>query len=66
VLRKHSPSDVVFVKVKTRGGVERTTQLILGEDPNVGVKPVEAVEKMVLSPQQKALREAWLASQASN
>lgn len=66
VLRKHSPSDVVFVKVKTRGGVERTTQLILGEDPNVGVKPVEAVEKMVLSPQQKALRESWLASQASN
>ena len=66
VLRKHSPSDVVFVKVKTRGGVERTTQLILGEDPNVGVKPVESVEKMVYSPNQKALREAWLMSQASN
>ncbi|UOQ96353.1 M61 family peptidase [Hymenobacter sp. 5317J-9] len=66
VLRKHSPSDVVFVKVKTRGGVERTTQLILGEDPNVQVKSVDAVEKMVYSPAQKALREAWLASQASN
>ncbi|MDO7845644.1 M61 family peptidase [Hymenobacter sp. M29] len=66
VLHKHSPSDVVFVKVKTRGGVERTTQLILAEDPNVGVKPVESVEKMVYSPAQKALREAWLASQASN
>jgi len=66
VLHKHSPSDVVFVKVKTRGGVERTTQLILAEDPNVGVKPVEAVVNMTLTPQQKALREAWLASQASN
>jgi len=66
VLHKHSPSDVVFVKVKTRGGVEKTTQLILGEDPNVQVKPVEAVEKMVYSPNQKTLREAWLASQASN
>ena len=66
VLRKHSPSDVVFVKVKTRGGTEKTTQLILGEDPNVQVKPVEDVEKMVYSPNQKTLRDAWLASQASN
>jgi len=56
----------VFVKVKTRGGVEKTTQLILAEDPNVQVKPIEAVEKMVYSPAQKALRDAWLASQASN
>ncbi|WP_310395135.1 M61 family peptidase [Hymenobacter sp.] len=62
-LRKHSPSDVVFVKVKTRGGVEKTTQLILSEEPNVQVKPVEAVEKMVCSPAQKTLREAWLAGQ---
>ena len=66
VLHKHSPSDVVFVKVKTRGGVERTTQLILAEDPNVQVKPAESVDKMVYSPAQKALREAWLMSQASN
>ena len=66
VLRKHSPSDVVFVKVKTRGGVEKTTQLILAEDPNVQVKPMESVEKMVYTPAQKVLREAWLASQASN
>ena len=66
VLRKHSPSDVVFVKVKTRGGVEKTTQLILAEDANVQVKPMESVEKMVYTPAQKVLREAWLASQASN
>ena len=66
VLHKHSPSDVVFVKVKTRGGIERTTQLILAEDPNVQVKPAEAVDKMVYSPAQKVLREAWLASQATN
>src|SRR6476661_612388 len=62
-LRKHSPSDLVLVKIKTRGGVEKTVQLVLTEDPNVQVQPVEAVEKMVLSPNQKALREAWLASQ---
>ena len=66
VLHKHSPSDVVFVKIKTRGGVEKTTQLILAEDPNVQVKPMESVEKMIYSPAQKVLREAWLASQASN
>ncbi|GAA4369563.1 M61 family metallopeptidase [Hymenobacter saemangeumensis] len=63
VLRKHSPSDLVLVKIKTRGGVERTVQLVLTEDPNVQVQPVEAVDKMVLSPAQKTLREAWLASQ---
>lgn len=63
ILRKHSPSDLVLVKIKTRGGVERTVQLVLTEDPNVQVQPVEAVEKMVLSPSQKSLREAWLASQ---
>ncbi|MCI1186137.1 PDZ domain-containing protein [Hymenobacter sp. DH14] len=66
VLHKHSPSDVVFVKVKTRGGAERTTQLILAEDPTVQVKPVEGVEKMTLAPAQKTLRDAWLAPQASN
>ncbi|WP_201978462.1 M61 family metallopeptidase [Hymenobacter rubidus] len=66
VLHKHSPSDVVFVKVKTRGGVERTTQLILAEDPNVQVKSVSDVEKMEYTTNQKNLREAWLASQASN
>ncbi|MFC7669429.1 PDZ domain-containing protein [Hymenobacter humi] len=65
-LRKHSPSDVVFVKVKTRGGLEKTTQLILADDPVVQVKPVETMEKMVYSPTQKSLREAWLASQAAN
>ena len=66
VLHTHSPSDVVFVKVKTRGGAEKTTQLILAEDPNVQVKPVESVEKMVYTTNQKTLREAWLAGQASN
>ncbi|MBF9237804.1 M61 family metallopeptidase [Hymenobacter sp. BT683] len=66
VLRKHSPSDVVFVKVKTRNGAEKTTQLILSEDANVQIKPVETVEKLEYSPNQKALRAAWLASKAAN
>jgi predicted metalloprotease with PDZ domain len=63
VMRKHSPSDLVLVKIKTRGGVEKTVQLVLTEDPNVQVQPVESVEKMVLGPKQKELRDAWLASQ---
>ncbi|OGX81390.1 hypothetical protein BEN47_05380 [Hymenobacter lapidarius] len=66
VLRKHKPSDAVFVKVKTRSGEERITQLILDEDPNGQVKPVEEAGKTASTPAQKALREAWLASQASN
>jgi predicted metalloprotease with PDZ domain len=66
VLRKHAPTDVVFVKVRTRGGEEKTVQLLLTEDPVVQLKPVEKVDKMVYSPSQKALREAWLASQAGN
>ncbi|WP_081867636.1 M61 family metallopeptidase [Hymenobacter sp. IS2118] len=64
ILRKHSPSDVVFVKVKMRNGAEKTTQLILSEDPNMQVKPVENIEKMNVSASQKELREAWLASKA--
>ena len=62
VLRKHSPSDLVLVKIRTRGGVERNLQLVLTEDPNVQVQPVENVAKMTLSPKQKELREAWLKS----
>ena len=60
ILRKHSPSDLVLVKIRTRGGVERNLQLVLTEDPNVQVQPVENVAKMTLSPKQKELREAWL------
>jgi len=63
VMRKHSPSDLVLVKIRTRGGVEKTVQLVLTEDPNVQVQAVENVEKMTLGPKQKELREAWLASQ---
>ena len=64
VLRKHSPSDIVFVKIKSRGGIEKTMQLVLTQDPTVQVQPVENVEKMTLDPKQKDLRTAWLSSQA--
>ena len=64
VMRKHSPSDIVMAKVKSRGGIERTVQLVLTEDPNVLAQPIENVEKMVLDPKQKELRNAWLSSQA--
>ena len=64
VLHHHSPSDLVMTQVRTRGGVDRTLQLVLTEDPNVQIQPVESVQKMTLTPVQKTLRDAWLASQA--
>ena len=64
VLRKHSPADIVFVKIKSRGGIEKTMQLVLTEDPTVQVQAVENVEKMTLDAKQKDLRTAWLSSQA--
>ena len=64
VMRKHSPNELVSAKIKTRGGVEKLVQLVLTEDPNVQVQPVEAVDKMHLETKQKELRDAWLGSQA--
>ncbi|SFQ02736.1 M61 family metallopeptidase [Hymenobacter arizonensis] len=66
VLRKHTPADVVPVKFRTTGGLEKTAQLALSEEPVMQLKPVETVEKAGLTARQKALRDAWLASQAGN
>ena len=64
VMRKHTPADLVPVRVRSRAGVERTTQVVLTEDTNVQVQPMESVEKMSATQAQKDLRAAWLASAA--
>ena len=65
LMRKHSPADLVLVKVRTRGGVERTAQLVLTEDPNVEVVPGEMVQSFTLTQPQKDVRANWLASRAT-
>jgi len=65
VMRKHTPADLVPVRVRSRAGVERTTQVVLTEDTNVQVQPMENVEKMTATQAQKDLRAAWLASAAA-
>jgi predicted metalloprotease with PDZ domain len=65
IMRRHTPADLVPVKVRTRAGTERTTQVVLTEDPNVQVQPMEGVEKMTATAAQKDLRAAWLASAAT-
>lgn len=65
IMRRHTPADLVLVRVRNRAGVERTTQVVLTEDPNVQVQPMEGVEKMTVTAAQKDLRAAWLASAAA-
>ncbi|HET9504448.1 MAG TPA: M61 family peptidase [Hymenobacter sp.] len=65
VMRRHTPADLVPVRVRSRAGVERTTQVVLTEDTNVQVQPMENVEKMSATQAQKDLRAAWLASAAA-
>jgi predicted metalloprotease with PDZ domain len=65
IMRRHTPADLVPVRVRNRAGIERTTQVVLTEDPNVQVQPMEGVEKMTATANQKELRAAWLASAAA-
>jgi predicted metalloprotease with PDZ domain len=65
VMRRHTPADLVPVRVRNRAGVERTTQVVLTEDSNVQVQPMEGVEKMTATQAQKDMRAAWLASAAA-
>jgi predicted metalloprotease with PDZ domain len=64
IMRKHTPADLVPVRVRNRAGVERTTQVVLTEDTNIQVQPMESVEKMTATAAQKEQRAAWLASMA--
>ncbi|TVT43634.1 M61 family metallopeptidase [Hymenobacter setariae] len=65
VMRRHTPADLVPVRVRNRAGIERTTQVVLTEDSNVQVQPMESVEKMTATQAQKDMRAAWLASAAA-
>jgi len=64
IMRKHTPADLVPVKVRNRAGQERSVQVVLTEDTNVQVQPMEEVEKMTATPGQKENRASWLASAA--
>jgi len=64
LMRKHSPADLVPVRVRSRAGQERSVQVVLTEDTNVLVTPMESVEKMTATENQKIARAAWLASTA--
>ena len=64
IMRKHTPADLVPVRVRNRAGIERTTQVVLTEDTNMQVQPMESVEKMTATAAQKEQRAAWLASAA--
>jgi len=64
IMRRHTPADLVPVKVRNRAGVERSVQVVLTEDTNVQVQPMESVDKMTATAAQKEQRAAWLASAA--
>ena len=64
IMRRHTPADLVPVRVRNRAGQERLVQVVLTEDTNVQVQPMEGVEKMTATPAQKDQRAAWLASAA--
>ena len=64
IMRKHTPADLVPVRVRNRAGQERAVQVVLTEDTNVQVQPMEGVEKMTATAAQKEQRAAWLASAA--
>lgn len=64
IMRRHTPADLVPVRVRNRAGQERNVQVVLTEDTNVQVQAMESVEKMTATPAQKENRAAWLASAA--
>lgn len=64
IMRRHTPADLVPVRVRNRAGQERNVQVVLTEDTNVQVQAMEGVEKMTATPAQKDNRAAWLASAA--
>ncbi|WP_223649110.1 M61 family metallopeptidase [Hymenobacter psoromatis] len=64
IMRKHTPADLVPVRVRNRAGQERNVQVVLTEDTNVQVQPMEGVDKMTATAAQKEQRAAWLASAA--
>jgi predicted metalloprotease with PDZ domain len=64
IMRKHTPADLVPVRVRNRAGQERSVQVVLTEDTNVQVQGMESVDKMTATAAQKEQRAAWLASAA--
>ena len=59
VLRRHRPDDTISVTYVDRTGGERKTQVILREDPQLELLPVESTGAS-LTPEQRKFRESWL------
>jgi predicted metalloprotease with PDZ domain len=60
-IASHKPGDTVSVAFKRRNGVAVTSKIVLKEDPALDAVLVEEGGG-TLSPQQKAIRDAWLGS----
>jgi predicted metalloprotease with PDZ domain len=60
-LGRHKPSDRVRIVYIDRSGVEKTTTVVLAEDPHLEVVPAEAAGG-TLTPAQRTFRDRWLAA----
>jgi predicted metalloprotease with PDZ domain len=59
VLARHKPGDRLSVTYVDRTAVEKTTTVVLAEDPHLEVVPIET-EGVGLPPAQRIFRERWL------
>jgi predicted metalloprotease with PDZ domain len=62
-LTRRRPGETVRLGVERRDGTRATLSLTLGRDPTVQAVPNEAIGAPI-SPEARALREAWIASKA--
>jgi len=58
-LGRHKPSDRIRIVYVDRNGVEKTTTVVLAEDPHVELVPVESAGG-ALTPAQRTFRDRWL------
>jgi predicted metalloprotease with PDZ domain len=59
VLRRHKPGDTISVEFADRAGVVTQAKVVLAEDPQTELIPVESIGS-ALTPSQRAFRRAWL------
>jgi S1-C subfamily serine protease len=61
VVGRHRPGDRVVVMYVDRTGREKTTSVMLGEDPHVEVVPIESSGGSLTSAE-RSFREKWLSA----
>jgi predicted metalloprotease with PDZ domain len=62
-LKARKPGDTLVITYRRRGGTTGTASIVLKEDPTMETVAVETAGGM-LTPEQKAFRDAWLGSRA--